>query len=75
MHRQLFDMQECLKEKKERKGNFENHRDVKLKTPIRIAGLNQQLSRFRTRVVLNDCIEGRPLEAALKRALAITDKK
>ena len=73
-HRQLFDLQECLEERKEKRTDFINHRDEKLRATIRIAGA-PELSRFRVRVVLNDCIEGRPLEEAVKRALAIVDKK
>lgn len=73
--RQLFDMEACLKERKNSSHEFINKRDMKLHAIIKIAGAPQELSRFQTRVVLNEVATGKPLEKALTRALSIVDKR
>lgn len=70
-----FDMEECLKERKHHDKVFENRNDARLAPAIRISGAPADLSRFRTRVVLNEVINGTPLEKAVERALSITDKR
>jgi hypothetical protein len=70
----LFDMEVCLKERKERQSSFVNPREQRLKAEMRIVNV-PELSRFRTRVVLNEVIEGKPLSKAIEKALAITTKK
>jgi hypothetical protein len=73
--RQLFDMEACIKERKDSKHEFINKRDVKLHAILKIAGAPQELSRFQTRVVLNEVATGKPLDKALTRALSIVDKR
>jgi hypothetical protein len=73
MNKKRFDMEECIKERKERRRSF-IAKETKLTPTMRIVGV-PELSRFRTRVVLNECLEGKPIEKAVERALSITDKR
>ena len=68
-----FDMAVCKKEKASSVG-FGGSRNEKLGASIRIVGA-PELSRFRTRVVMNEVLEGAPMEMAVNRALAITSRK
>ena len=75
MKTQRFDMEQCLKERKGSDRKFTNSRDTKLGASIHISGAPDNLSKFRTRVVLNECLTGKPLQKALDRALSIVDKR
>lgn len=72
-NRQLFDMEACIKEKKLSKETF-RPRDFSLKSTIRVSGA-PELSRFRTRVVLNDTLSGASLDSAVKKALSLKSKQ
>lgn len=73
--RQLFDMEACVAERKTRRPASTSHTESKLGATIHIAGAPTDLSKFRTRVVLNEYISGSPLEKAVERAMSISDKK
>lgn len=75
MKRELFDMEACIAERKTRRPAIASHTESKLGATIHIAGAPTDLSKFRTRVVLNECISGKPLEKAVERAMSITDKR
>ena len=72
-NRLLFNMEECLKERSTVRSMRPSF--VKpLTASIAISGVDN-LSRFRTRVVLNEVLDGESKELAVKKALSIHSKK
>ena len=73
MRTEKFDMEACLKEKKFH-SEQKKERDFHLSACIRISG-TENLSKFGTRVVLNEVLRGKSKDAAVSKALELQAKK
>lgn len=67
-------MQECLQERKHR-GLITVNNSAALRAHIHIAGAPDGISKFRTRVVMNEVLQGASLGQAIDKALSISSKK
>lgn len=75
MRTEKFDMEACLKEKSRHHSiEAKPERDFHLSACIRISGA-ESLSKFGTRVVLNEVLHGKTKEAAISKALELQAKK
>ena len=72
-----FDMDACIKERKEadRAGKHFKHTEgfrIPNKPKVSVA---PELSSFGTRVVLNEVLNGKPVQKAVERAISLSSKK